>query len=115
MCRGCLLSRKYSVICAGERCRPNHVLHQNKNGISTISHATKKKSSRLRSDMWWRDFGLATGSAAVGFCESGDINVPDGMSRILTDGQVCRGLHLRIENTLDRDRRGRNGIAVIWP
>jgi hypothetical protein len=47
--------------------------------MSTISHATKKKSRRLRTDMWWRGFGLAAGSAAVGFCESGDINVPEGL------------------------------------
>src|SRR5689334_3626959 len=76
--RGCLSSCKYSVIFEGERCRPNHVLHQNKNGISTINHATKKNSRRLRTDMWCRGFGLAAGSAAVGLCELGDINGPDG-------------------------------------
>ena len=54
MWRGCLSSLRYSRIFVSERWRPNQVLHQNRNGMSTISQATRKKSRRLRVDMRWR-------------------------------------------------------------
>src|SRR5947207_2000592 len=63
MCRGCLSSLKYSLICVSERWRPNQVFHQNKKGISTISQATRKKRKRFRADMWRRD---------VASCEDGN-------------------------------------------
>src|SRR5208283_993614 len=79
MCRGCFSSCKYSATCWSESWRPNQVFHQNRTGMSTISHAVRKKSSRLRADMRGRrlaggmgfvsasdeDCGFASGTAAM--------------------------------------------------
>jgi hypothetical protein len=43
MCRGFLSSWRYSVNCWSERCRPNQVFHQNRNGMRTISQPVAKK------------------------------------------------------------------------
>src|ERR1700685_4473911 len=61
MWRGFLSSWRYSVICCSERCRPNHVFHQNRNGMRTMSHPVAKK--RI---FWVRDverLGLDSGVA----------------------------------------------------
>src|SRR5438270_1888178 len=63
MCRGCFSSTRYSLILPSDSCRPNQVLHQNRNGISTISHAVTKNSTRLLVDM--RARGTAIGCAAA--------------------------------------------------
>src|SRR5208283_1315747 len=59
MCRGCFSSCKYSATCLSESWRPNQVFHQNRNGMSTISHAVRKKSSRFPVDI--RGRGLVGG------------------------------------------------------
>src|SRR3984957_6644703 len=43
MCRGFLASCRYSFNCWSVSFRPNHVFHQNKNGIRQISQAVRKK------------------------------------------------------------------------
>src|SRR5271165_277728 len=42
MWRGFFASCRYSVICWSERWRPNHVFHQKRNGMSTISQPVVK-------------------------------------------------------------------------
>src|SRR5579884_2555087 len=55
MWRGFDGSCRYSVNSVSERGRPNQVLRQNKNGISTMSHATTKMSQRARRERrFWR-------------------------------------------------------------
>src|SRR5206468_6997931 len=70
MCRGCLSSLKYSLICVSERWRPNQVFHQNKKGISTISQATRKKRKRFRTDMWRREVASCEDATSESFCVS---------------------------------------------
>src|SRR5262249_38645045 len=70
MWRGCFSSFKYSPICLPESGRPNQVLHQNRNGISTISQATRKNRKRFRVDIRGR-FPLAvegTSEGPIGGC-----------------------------------------------
>ena len=58
-----LVSCRYSVICWSERCRPNQVFHQNRNGMRTISQPVTKK--RI---FWVRDMprlGFGSSTAAV--------------------------------------------------
>src|SRR5215469_6269853 len=43
MWRGFLLSWRYSMSCWSDRCRPNHVFHQKRKGIKTMSHPVTKK------------------------------------------------------------------------
>src|SRR5580693_7209922 len=50
MWRGFFVSCRYSVSCWSERLRPNHVFHQNRNGMRQISQAVTKKRS-----FWVRD------------------------------------------------------------
>src|SRR5215472_2348218 len=56
MWRGCASSCRYSVTSLSERWRPNHVFHQNRNGIRTISQPVTRKRIRLRVDMLARGF-----------------------------------------------------------
>src|SRR5580658_4867987 len=66
MCRGFLASCRYSVSCWSERCRPNHVFHQNRNGIRTINQPVAKK--RI---FWVRDMerlGLGSPVSFVAVC-----------------------------------------------
>src|SRR5579862_373422 len=69
MCLGCALSFRYSRISLSLRARPNHVLHQNRNGISTSNQAVRKNSSRLRVDIRERALAgagvVSRGSSAV--------------------------------------------------
>src|SRR5215467_13522743 len=51
MWRGFFSSCRYSLSSVFESLRPNHVFHQNRNGISTISHAVTKKRMRWPLDM----------------------------------------------------------------
>src|ERR1700730_5798528 len=78
MWRGRLSSFRYSTICLSESWRPNQVFHQNKKGMSTISQAVRKKSRRLRVDMWcrvragWRELASAAmAGRSVGSGEGG--------------------------------------------
>src|SRR5215470_3204799 len=72
MCLGLASSRKYSVTCLSERCRPNQVFHQKRKGMSTRSHPVTKKSTRWRVDMPGRYFaGVSlTPSGRVGFADT---------------------------------------------
>src|SRR5215470_15988012 len=72
MCLGLASSRKYSVTCLSERCRPNQVFHQNRNGMSTRSHPVTKKRTRWRVDMPGRGFGSACSgvTGGVGFADT---------------------------------------------
>src|SRR5579859_8000586 len=45
------MSLRYSPISLVVSARPNHVLHQNINGMSTTSHAVTKNRIRLRVDI----------------------------------------------------------------
>src|SRR5579862_2227538 len=64
MWRGFFSSCRYSVSCWSERWRPNQVFHQNRNGMSTMSHPVVKK--RI---FWVRDMlrlGLVADGAVCG-------------------------------------------------
>src|SRR5262252_214370 len=57
MCRGCCSSLRYSAIFWSESARPNQVFHQERNGISTMSHAVRKNNRRCLVDMRCRMAG----------------------------------------------------------
>ena len=58
MWRGFLSSCKYSFNCWSDRCRPNQVFHQNRNGMRTMSHPVVKKSIFWVRDMLRLGFGV---------------------------------------------------------
>src|SRR5580658_1228391 len=98
MWRGFFVSCRYSVSCWSERLRPNHVFHQNRNGIRQISQAVTKKRS-----FWLRDMpGFACGASMAG-------GAGIGLADILVDGVVIITLrHLRLERALARDNAKRH-------
>src|SRR5208282_831878 len=93
MCRGCFSSCRYSASCLSESWRPNQVFHQNKNGIRTISHAVRKKSSRLPVDMRGR-------------CLSG------GLEGFLASDEAC-GVASGRTGTGSR-KYNRNRVSGLW-
>src|SRR5208337_4439864 len=93
MCRGCLSSCRYSASCLSESWRPNQVFHQNRNGIRTISHAVRKKSSRLPVDMRGRRLG-------------------GGLGGLLASDEVC-GVASGRTGTGSR-KYNRNRVSGLW-
>src|ERR1700683_909358 len=76
MWRGFFVSCRYSVSCWSESLRPNHVFHQNRNGIKQMSQAVTKKRS-----FWVRDMPgfLGTSEASVAGVGFADIVVDEGI------------------------------------
>src|ERR1039458_10278145 len=83
MWRGFLSSCRYSVNRWSDRWRPNHVFHQNRKGIRTISHPVAKK--RI---FWVRDI------ERLGLCscttEPSGVGIGTGVSD-LTDMESRKG------------------------
>src|ERR1700691_331172 len=91
MWRSFLVSCRYSFNCWSESLRPNHVFHQNRNGIRQISQAVRKKRSFCVRDMPV----LRVGAASV--CETAC-----GLADIWTESTTIYNLfhYIRVEHAI---------------